>query len=72
VLLAPQVIYPETGFCAFREFPETGLSALRVMNVSQNLRADNNLSKKVKTDDFFLLKQQRFVFARIDIFQLLT
>jgi hypothetical protein len=27
--------------------------ALRVMNVSQNLRAENNSSKKVKMDDFF-------------------
>jgi hypothetical protein len=36
--------------------------ALRVMNVSQNLRAENNSSKKVKMDDFFILKPQQFFF----------
>jgi hypothetical protein len=34
VLLHPQVIYLETGFCAYWEFPETGLSVLRIVNVS--------------------------------------
>jgi hypothetical protein len=36
-----------------------GGSALHVMNVSQNLHAENDSSKKVKTDDFFILKPQR-------------
>jgi hypothetical protein len=32
MLLDPQVIYLETGFCAFREFSETGSNVLRVVS----------------------------------------
>jgi hypothetical protein len=67
VLLDPQVIYLQTGFC---EFPNTGLSVLDVVSDRRrkcvgryegfpNLRAEKYSSKKVKTDDFFLLKTQR-------------
>jgi hypothetical protein len=36
-----------------------GESALRVMNVAQNLQTENNSLKKMKTDDFFILKPER-------------
>jgi hypothetical protein len=46
--------------------------ALRVMNVSQNLRAENYLSKKVKKGRFFHFEATAIFFARIDIFHILT
>jgi hypothetical protein len=60
-----------------RSFPALGdlqpqVRALRVMNVSQNLQAENNSSKKVKNWWFFHFEATADCFARINILTFFT